>query len=133
MLKQHDLGEVFYAYSRLDQQECGAGPADKPAPLRRRGGTGRNTDGPGAAGSGVGREVDGVFVANCVIYWLQSRSAECTTEPATTRRSTSGTSVLYCMGCGTGYPCSAEFSIKRMAYNRRCMGRCSFGGIDTGR
>ena len=38
----------------------------------------------------------------------------------------------YCMGCGTGHPCGAEFSIKRMAYNRRCMGRCSIGGIDTG-
>ena len=48
------------------------------------------------------------------------------------RRRTSGTSVLNCMGCGTGHPCGAEFSIKRMAYNRRCMGRCSIGGIDTG-
>ena len=132
MLKQHELGEVFYAYSRLDQQECGPGPADKSAPLRSRCGTGSNTDGPGTAGSGVGREVDGIYVVVGIICRLQSRSAECTTEPAATRCRTSGTSVLNCMGCGTGHPCGAEFSIKRMAYNRRCMGRCSIGGIDTG-
>lgn len=46
MLKQHELGEVFYAYSRLDQQEYGPGPADKSAPLRSRCGTGSNADGP---------------------------------------------------------------------------------------
>lgn len=72
--------------------------------------------------------------------WMSASFAGCkvalqnvSTEPAATRARTSGTSVLNCMGCGTGHPCGAEFSIKRMAYNRRCMGRCSFGSTDTGR
>ena len=70
MLKQQELGEVFYAYSGLDQQGRRPGPADKSAPLRSRGGTGRDLNEPGAFSGGVGREVDGIHVVAGIICWL---------------------------------------------------------------
>ena len=132
MLKQHELGEVFYANRGLDQQKRRDGPSAQLVPLCGRSGSRGYFNGSCAAACRISREMDVVCVATGITCRREVISAQCAGQ-ASPRSAAGRSPELSCMGGGAGRQRGSGLCSKRVVYYRQHLDRRRSGGMDLRR